>query len=194
MHVGEKMKIAITGHTRGIGKAISDKFNSVNYEVLGFSKSNGFDISKEQDRNTIFNMSKDADIFVNNAYDPEGQTDLLNRFIGAWEGTGKTIINMSSKLSICPPEFLPGYEQYIQVKKQQNKIIEDRATVDSPRILNILAGLVDTDMASMFNSAKMSPDDIANLIYVILQMGNKISVQQLVIDVPNLDWKTIKVN
>jgi len=193
MYVGEKMKVAITGHTKGIGKAISDKFSSNNCEIVGFSKSTGFDISKEQDRINIFNMAKDADIFVNNAYDPEGQTNLLNKFITAWEGTGKIIINMSSKASICPPEFLPGYEQYIQVKKQQNKIIENRATVDSPRILNILAGLVDTDMASMFNSTKVDPDDLAELIYVVLKIGTKISVQQLVIDVPNLDWKTIKV-
>jgi len=187
------MKVAITGHTRGIGKAILDKFSSNNCEVIGFSKSTGFDISKEQDRINIFNMAKDADIFVNNAYDPEGQTELLNRFIEAWEGTEKIIINMSSKSSICPPEFLPGYEQYIQVKKQQNKIIENRATVDSPKILNILVGLVDTDMAIMFNSAKVNPDDLAELIYVVLKMGTAISVQQLVIDVPNLDWKTIRV-
>ena len=193
MYVGEKMKVAITGHTRGIGKAILDKFSSNNCEVIGFSKSTGFDISKEQDRINIFNMAKDADIFVNNAYDPEGQTELLNRFIEAWEGTEKIIINMSSKSSICPPEFLPGYEQYIQVKKQQNKIIENRATVDSPKILNILVGLVDTDMAIMFNSAKVNPDDLAELIYVVLKMGTAISVQQLVIDVPNLDWKTIRV-
>ena len=188
------MKIAITGHTKGIGKSIANKFSSKNYEVLGFSKSTGFDISKEEDRINILNMSKDADIFVNNAYDSEGQTDLLKKFIDAWEGTNKRIINMSSKTSICPPEFLPGYEQYINVKKQQNKIIVDRATVDSPKLLNILVGLVDTDMSSIFNASKINPNDLADLIYTVINFGNTISVQQLIIDVPSLDWKTIKVN
>jgi hypothetical protein len=192
--VGEKMKIAITGHTKGIGKSIADKFSSENYEVLGFSKSTGFDISKEQDRINIFNLASNADIFVNNAYDPEGQIDLLRKFINAWEGTNKRIINISSKASICPPEFLPGYEQYINVKKQQNKIIVDRATVDSPKLLNILVGLVDTDMSSIFNASKINPNDLADLIYTVINFGNTISVQQLIIDVPSLDWKTIKVN
>ena len=36
------MKIAITGHTKGIGKAIADLYPN----VIGFSRSNGYDISK----------------------------------------------------------------------------------------------------------------------------------------------------
>ena len=38
------MKIAITGHTKGIGKACFDLFNTDN-NCIGFSRSNGFDIS-----------------------------------------------------------------------------------------------------------------------------------------------------
>ena len=35
------MKIAITGHTKGIGKAIADLYPN----VIGFSRSKGYDIS-----------------------------------------------------------------------------------------------------------------------------------------------------
>ena len=40
-----KNKIAVIGHTRGIGKAISDLYqNKKIYTVVGLSKSNGYDI------------------------------------------------------------------------------------------------------------------------------------------------------
>lgn len=188
------MKIAVTGHSRGIGKAILDKFSYENYDVLGFSKSSGFDISNEEDRIRILSLAKDSDIFVNNAYDDVGQSDLLKKFINEWEGTNKLIVNISSKLAFCSSEFFPKFEKYIEVKKEQNKIIENRAIVDSPKILNVVIGLVNTDMANIFESTKLNPDDVADLIFTVLQVGNKISVQQLVIDVPGLDWRTIKIN
>jgi NAD(P)-dependent dehydrogenase (short-subunit alcohol dehydrogenase family) len=34
------MKVAITGHTSGIGKALSDVFS----DVIGFSRRNGYDL------------------------------------------------------------------------------------------------------------------------------------------------------
>ena len=36
------MKIAITGHTRGIGKACADVFR--HHTIYGYSRSNGYDI------------------------------------------------------------------------------------------------------------------------------------------------------
>jgi short-subunit dehydrogenase len=37
----KKNKIAIIGHTRGIGKAIADLYQKKNYTVVGLSSSNG---------------------------------------------------------------------------------------------------------------------------------------------------------
>ena len=45
------MKIAITGHTKGIGKALYDNL-SQQHEVEGYSRSNGFDISNNIDNET----------------------------------------------------------------------------------------------------------------------------------------------
>ena len=42
--------IGITGHTAGIAKYIFDRFN-----CIGFSRSNGYDIDKEEDRLRIIN-------------------------------------------------------------------------------------------------------------------------------------------
>ena len=60
------MKLAITGHTKGIGKAIADLYPN----SLGFSRSNGYDISKPEDVKLIIEttIEMDCDVFVNNAY------------------------------------------------------------------------------------------------------------------------------
>ena len=58
------MKIAITGHTQGIGKCA---FKRLSPNIIGFSKSTGYDITKFNDRKRIIEESKDCDIFINNA-------------------------------------------------------------------------------------------------------------------------------
>jgi nucleoside-diphosphate-sugar epimerase len=60
------MKVAITGHTHGIGKEIYNYFLKNNYEVKGFSRSTGYDISSSTKRKKILENIKDFDIFVAN--------------------------------------------------------------------------------------------------------------------------------
>jgi NAD(P)-dependent dehydrogenase (short-subunit alcohol dehydrogenase family) len=92
--------VAITGHTSGIGKAMADYFTARDYHVLGFSRSNGYDISKESDRQRIIDECQDADIFVSNAYnfktDDDGQTLLLKAMTNNWYYQSKLIVNVSS--------------------------------------------------------------------------------------------------
>jgi nucleoside-diphosphate-sugar epimerase len=45
------MKIAITGHTQGLGQAFFNHFQS--HTVIGFSRSNGYNIASPADRNKI---------------------------------------------------------------------------------------------------------------------------------------------
>jgi hypothetical protein len=185
------MNIIITGHTKGIGKALADVFASANHTVIGVSRSNGYDISKLDSRTDIIKLAENAEVFINNAYDPVGQTALLNDIILAWHGAPKHIINISSKLV-----FFEGDEtmfgEYIPQKRLQNKICMDRQTTAYPHILNVLSGLVDTDMSTpVFDSPSMAPIDLAKLIYTVITMPG-VQVSELVVDVPGLDWKNIK--
>lgn len=59
------MKIAITGHSKGIGKELYNIFDS-DHQVEGFSRSNGFDIATHH--KLIARSVKDCDVFVNNAW------------------------------------------------------------------------------------------------------------------------------
>ena len=61
-----KPRILITGHTRGIGKAIFDLFHKNGFACKGVSKSTGYDIENDIDR--IVDMIKGFGYVVLNAY------------------------------------------------------------------------------------------------------------------------------
>lgn len=86
--------IAITGHTKGFGKALFDSTESI-----GFSRSNGYDITKDNDRAKIISEIKNCDVFINNACDNYGQIDMLYDVYDAWKDTNKTIISVGSLAS-----------------------------------------------------------------------------------------------
>ena len=76
------MKIAITGHSRGIGKALYEEL-STNHEVEGFSRSNGYDITTQQ--TLIARTVKKYDVFVNNAWQGYAQLELLTAMFNTWK-------------------------------------------------------------------------------------------------------------
>ena len=61
-------KIAVIGHTQGLGKLVFENLQELGNDVIGFSKSLGYDISNAEDRQSIVEKSKDCDVIINNAY------------------------------------------------------------------------------------------------------------------------------
>jgi NAD(P)-dependent dehydrogenase (short-subunit alcohol dehydrogenase family) len=183
------LKVAVTGHTRGIGKAISQVFVNHKHDVTGFSSSNGYDIGTQEIRDSIIAQSQNLDVFVNNAYHPTGQSLLLQSIIESWKETDKLIINISSKMVFYPGT---GFEDYVSAKKEQNKIVEKTFLSNRPKVLNILLGAVDTDMAKVWLSDKIDPTILANFIYSMVEYQDALAVQQVTIDVPKLNWKDVK--
>ena len=68
------MKCVITGHTSGIGKALQEYFLKDNWEVVGMSRSNGYDIQYSLDR--IITDSKGCDLFINCASSGIAQLEI----------------------------------------------------------------------------------------------------------------------
>jgi hypothetical protein len=108
------MKIVITGHTSGIGKAIHSQFGGT-----GLSRSTGFDITKD----SILPYIDTDTCFINNAFtldDPYAQVRLLYEsfeiakkvicigsntpYIGVYK-TSKDALSMA-----CSDLFLEGYD------------------------------------------------------------------------------------
>ena len=112
------MKIAITGHTQGIGKGLYDCLSST-HEVKGFSRSNGYSIVSDQE--LILNESKDFDVFINNAQVKNYQVTLFNKLYTLWKNENKTIVNIGS---FCKyDQFLKKISEYENSKINLNKFI-----------------------------------------------------------------------
>ena len=93
---------AITGHTAGIGKAIAHNLELAGYEIRGFSRSNGYDISTKA--NTIVRSVLGSDVFVNNAHHGLVQCSLFSAVYREWKHCAeKTIVNMLSMAKFIRP-------------------------------------------------------------------------------------------
>jgi len=101
------MKIAITGHTAGIGRAIAEEYQVMSHEIVGLSQRDGNNI-----RNTvkICDQIEPCDVFVNNAQAGYAQTELLFEMAKRWAGTGKQIIVISTMMTQDPVSSLTGLD------------------------------------------------------------------------------------
>jgi hypothetical protein len=182
------LNLAITGHSKGIGQSLYNKFLSEGHTVKGFSRSNGYDISLRQ--TDIINESETCDVFINNAYHPTGQTELLVLLLENWKDKNKLIINIGTKGILFPSKHPENV--YHSVKTQQSEIIRNTMRFGFPKIMNFMPGIVDTQKGSLFSSPqKLNSNDVADLIYLTVMLKDKISIQQLVIDSPGLNWDDI---
>jgi hypothetical protein len=126
------MKYAVTGHTYGIGEGL---YNRLSPDVIGFSKPNGYDITKKEDRQRIIYESKDCSIFINNATDQFGQSELLLDLWHEWKDQDKIIINVGSRIAedkvVLDLEYsyLLGYSMYKRTLKQLSL---DLMKIDTP--------------------------------------------------------------
>jgi NADP-dependent 3-hydroxy acid dehydrogenase YdfG len=101
------MKIAISGHTAGIGQALAEEYQLMGHEIVGLSQRDGNNI-----RNTvkICDQIEPCDVFVNNAQAGYAQTELLFEMAQRWQGTGKQIIVISTMMTQEPISSLNGLD------------------------------------------------------------------------------------
>lgn len=101
------MKIAITGHTAGIGKALAEQYENLGHTIVGLSKRNGYNIRVTP---KIADLVEPCDVFVNNAQAGYAQTDLLFEMAQRWQGTSKRIVVISTMMTQDPVSCLPGFD------------------------------------------------------------------------------------
>jgi hypothetical protein len=152
------MKAAITGHTSGLGRAF---YNALPGSI-GFSRTNGYDISLEETRSRILSECKDCDLFVNNAYHFIGQPALLQELIKS----NKTIINIGSNVIYYAKEMVDKFSltEYCKSKALLNEICRG----SSANIINVIPGAIDTPMIAPYPVPKMNPDDIVEFVLSLI--------------------------
>lgn len=91
------MKIAITGHKRGIGKAFAKQLSSRGHEIVGISRSDGENIRRIVHTASII---EPCDMFINNAISMYAQTELLFEVWHRWQSSDDqhNIWNISTRV------------------------------------------------------------------------------------------------
>ena len=149
----EKNKICIIGHTQGIGKAVADLFKEKQFEVIGLSRSNGYDLSKNQQN--IMDKIDQCEYVVINAYAGNNQLRLLQKIYEKYQNQNKKIAVITSTsgtlIGIDNTHGTPTYKEYCRLKKELIEYIEDiqQELVMKPlSVFDICPDTVDTEMSA----------------------------------------------
>lgn len=91
------MKIAITGHRRGIGKAFATQLQEKGHDIVGISRSDGENIRRTAHTASLI---ESCDLLINNAISMYAQTELLFEVWHRWEHSDQVhhIWNISTGL------------------------------------------------------------------------------------------------
>ena len=173
----EQLKIAITGHTKGIGKACADLLGQ-EHDVHGMSRTNGFDINNTK---PIIMMANSCDVFINNAYSGTKQSELFDELFNLWRTDDtKTIVNINSrsKYDGVRTTLYGADKKHLDHIAQSNVFSDMNKRV---RVININPGYVDTDMipnrAKDYN--KLTPMKVAETIKWCLDQPQEVEINEL---------------
>jgi nucleoside-diphosphate-sugar epimerase len=136
------MKIAITGHSAGIGQALAKIYDSQGHEIVGLSRRNGYNIRSIP---KVAGMIEPCDMFINNAQVGYAQTELLFEVWRRWRGQQKYIVNVGTQMTdmFLPPK--EEWDEYIIQKKAldlSTQLLEQRS--EWPRLLLVRPGAIAT--------------------------------------------------
>jgi nucleoside-diphosphate-sugar epimerase len=136
------MKIAITGHSAGIGQAFASIYQAQGHEVVGLSRRNGYNIRSIP---KVAGMIESCDMFINNAQVGYVQTELLFEIWRRWRGQQKYIVNIGTQMTdlFLPPK--EEWDEYIIQKKALDlatQLLEQRS--EWPRLLLVRPGMIAT--------------------------------------------------
>lgn len=101
------MKIAITGHTAGIGQALARCYSNRGHDIVGISRREGNNIRNIPRASELI---EPCDMWINNAQAGFAQTDLLFEMVRRWQGKKKSIMVISTMMAQQPISVLPGLD------------------------------------------------------------------------------------
>jgi short-subunit dehydrogenase len=182
------MKIAITGHTDGLGKNIYDLLKK-NHDIVGMSRSNGYDVSNTEQ---IINNVMDCDVFINNTYYKQSQTNLLESLFNLWNNSDKIIINLNSTCVYHSSDWSPEYaESKKGLRKKMWDLIETNPN-KKVKIINIYPATLDSHVGyDEYN--KIDINYISKTIEWLISQPKEIEIREISI-YPTVQKKEYKIN
>lgn len=178
------MKIAITGHSAGIGQALADIYKKQGHEVVGLSRRNGYNIKTIPKLAAIIET---CDLFINNAQSGFAQTELLFAVYEKWKGKeNKKIINISTVLTSTPTSLLPGLqmiEYFVQKKSLEEATSQLRHLQDWPKITLVKPGAVATQPGQTSPRPYADVNEWAKKLVMLLDHDDNLEVYDIALGV-----------
>jgi hypothetical protein len=172
------MKIAITGHTAGIGQAFANVLQNCGHEIVGLSKRQGDNI-----RNTPKIVEKiiPCDLFINNAQAGYAQTELLYAVWQVWQDQpGKHIWCIGTMMTQSPiDQSVPGQSDMAMSQYRNQKIALDDAIAQlrnkkhMPVITMVRPGAVATQPGQTPEWPYCNVDAWANTVISTMLLANE---------------------
>jgi hypothetical protein len=172
------MKIAITGHTAGIGQSLAQVLHARGHDIVGLSKRNGDNV-----RNTpkIVEKIVPCDLFINNAQAGYAQTELLYSVWERWQDQpGKHIWCIGTMMTQSPTDVpIIGYSDISMSQYRNQKIALDDAISQLrhkkhlPVITMIRPGSVATQPDQLAEWPNCDVDVWANMIVKTMVSANE---------------------
>ena len=179
------MKIAITGHKKGIGKAFAEQLSARGHEIVGISRSDGENIRRVPHTASLI---EPCDLFINNAQTGYAQTELLYEVWKRWEGQEKYMWNISTKMTEKPTNSTPDGQDDITMSQYRNqKLALEQASRQLrykkgwPQISIIKPGGVATQ-DNIDNTGKANTELWVKSIIDTFSHNDNISISEITVD------------
>lgn len=176
------MKIAITGHTAGIGKEFSRQLSSRGHTIVGISRREGENIRRIAHTASVI---ESCDMFINNAQSGYAQTELLYEVWKKWKGQEKHIWNISTIMTESPINTCPDQQNDIDMNQYRNQKLsleessrQLRYKSPLPRISIIRPGGVATQK-EFDNSNKMNVQEWVQNVIAVFTIHKNINVTEI---------------
>ena len=145
------MKIGITGHSDYLGKGLYD-FLKKNHEVIGFSRSNGYDLKNYK---KILTDVVDLDVFINNTYHPNLQQKIFEELFDLWKGKDKTIFNVLTSAIFNNGSFDDYRESKLNLQISALKLINSNLD-KKVRVINLYPNTLEHNKRVGFSKVNFS--------------------------------------
>jgi NADP-dependent 3-hydroxy acid dehydrogenase YdfG len=163
------LKIAITGHSAGIGQALAKIYESRGHEIVGVSRRTGGNI---RSLSRILNLIEPCDMLINNAQIGFAQTELLFSIWEIWKNTNKTIINIGTQMTNDPVATREEWDAYrVQKVSLDTAHYQLRARNSLPKMILVKPGAVATQ-DNQYPPEYADVDEWANTLFQILEIVN----------------------
>jgi len=168
------MKIGITGHSDSLGKGLFD-FLRKNHEVIGFSRSNGYDLKNYKN---ILTDVVDLDVFINNTYHPNLQQKIFEELFDLWKYENKTIFNVLTSAIFNDGSFADYRENKLNLQKSTLERINSNLD-KKVRIVNLYPNTLEHNKRVGYN--KITFSEVYQIIEFQLSLPQNLELTHLCI-------------